>query len=315
MSSHLSLPIEVVEKIISESWSSPLSTDERITLMISSTLVNKAWSSIFTRISFTDVHIPCPSYLPRFFRLTRIESLYTRSRSPRELLCRSIHLSISNPHTHPPGPGLAPAPTTPTLTAARARANTPAMAPTLSELIFVLSAYPGGFPRLRTLSLAFHNLAFHDVLAHHRFFRFPTQVTRLEVRFSFAPHTPPWLVRALRADETRRGCLYPFVPSVRSLVVLGASEAFVRDMVGTCRGLESLEVDFPDGSAVFGAGEKRLMRVCEVGGGVGERGLEGAVLPVVQLVIAGSCEGAWRGAKVGSESDIYKFRRVRECAV
>lgn len=234
------LPIEVIEKIILEAWFLPLSTDDRITLMTSSTLVNKAWSSIFARISFKDVHIPCHSYLRVYFGITRKTSFYNTAESPQELACRSIHLRIENTPVHP-------RPCTPGFTAplAHQRTDVP-MGYVLVMLVWTLHIYPRGFPNLRTLSLELVNLECDNIFANYRFFQFPHQVTDLELAFTFSPRTPPWLLQALRTKQVWGGPpRRMFLPSVRRLAILGGSEAFVADIVGSCGGLDTLEVDFP----------------------------------------------------------------------
>lgn len=237
----LAIPLEILDRIISQIWLSPLSTEDRIALMTSSVMVSHAWSNVFDHISSKDVYIPRPSYLPQFFRLTRRDT-QTRERSPRELLCRSIHLSVENSSVHPPCP-------------ADHRQCTGATV-ALALLVSTLSSYHGGFPNLRILSFAFLNMNFYDVLTYYRFFRFPGQVTDLELSFSFDPATPPWLLKGLRSAQARRGCLYPFIPSVRRLAVVGASDAFITDMTRTCNNLDTLEMDLADKVAAVRWGEQ-----------------------------------------------------------
>jgi hypothetical protein len=304
------LPVEIIEKIITELWFFHLSRDDRITLMLSSTLVNKTWSNMFTCISFKDVYIPSPAYLQRFLRLTHIETLYTSTRPYRELLCRSISLTIENTSVHPPWP---PDYGRPLFTP---NSGAPPMAQVLYQLVFTLSSYHSGFPNLRTISIEFINMGFHDVLIHYCFFRFPKQVTDLELAFSFSPRTPPWLLNGLRLKQARWGCLSACMPSVRRLTILGASDAFLADMVKMCKNLDTLQLDFPVGPAV----RRWESRVIKLSAGMetnadseehGDGTPSSKSLPRLIIIGISGLEDVWEGEHVESASGIYDFHRPR----
>lgn len=298
------LPIEVVENIILEAWFLPLSTDDRIGLMTSSTLVNKTWSSIFARISFRNVHIPCHSYLRVYLGITG--SFNSKVRSPEELACRSIHLRIEHIPVHPrpfaleSTMSLALEPTAPDVLMGRA----------LAQLVWTLGISPGGFPNLRTLSLEFVNLECDNIFANYRFFQFPHQVTDLELAFTFSPQTPPWLLRALRTKQARGNArTLMFLPFVRRLAIMGGSEAFVADIVDSCKELDTLEVDFPVES---GPEDRKphlvTLRTSETQAQAGTN-LYVTKLPVDDLP-GGTPSTVWEGVLVDDAAGVRRFSRL-----
>jgi hypothetical protein len=303
LSATFALPNELIDKIILEAWILPLTTEDRITLMTASTLVNKTWSHMFACISFKDVHIPCPSYLPSYFGIIRKTNFYSKTQSPEELACRSIHLTVENTPIHPRASPIESIRSP----IERTAADMP-MGRILAQLVWTLGTSPGGFPNLRTLSVDFINMDFDDIFANHRFFQFPHQVTDLELRFSFSPQTPPWLLHALRTNQARRSHrVHTYLPSVRRLMVLGGSEAFVADVVQTCKGLETLEVDFP---VEFGPGRRKSHLVSLRVNGETQPGTN---LYKTELIIAGPSRkktfDLWEGVLVDAVSGVHRFAR------
>ena len=223
------LPTELIENIISEVWSSSLSTNDRITLMTSSLLVNKTWMVAFTRISSKDVHIPCPSYIDQYLRILREESpIYDEhSRSLPDRLCRSLTFRVG--YT-PPGHDAAPS------------GNEPQMAKALSDMMYTLHTI-SYLPNLRRVSIEYVNWGFDDVFDQYRLIAFPAQVTNLELDYTFSQKTPPWLIGALRSNQERHMCLPWSLPSIRHLSIQGAGEAFLIDMVSACPNIQSFTTD------------------------------------------------------------------------
>ena len=91
------VPVEILESIISEAWSSPMSALDRQTFITSSSLVNKTWFATFVKIALKDVHIPSYSFSELYFRLLRnenpIHKKYFPDISP-DLLCNSLSFTL-----------------------------------------------------------------------------------------------------------------------------------------------------------------------------------------------------------------------------
>ncbi|KAJ7043544.1 hypothetical protein C8F04DRAFT_722393 [Mycena alexandri] len=83
------LPTELIEEILSFSWASSLSIDERITLTTSATLINSTWRAIYLRVSSRDVYIPCPSFAEYFLRTLESQCIPNR-------LCGCLTIQIIN---------------------------------------------------------------------------------------------------------------------------------------------------------------------------------------------------------------------------
>ncbi|KNZ74632.1 hypothetical protein J132_06586 [Termitomyces sp. J132] len=89
------LPPELLEKIILEAWILSLSNSDRIDLMTSFLLVNSTWKTLFTRISFKDVHIPSPSYLFKYMAaLAGYPPHVLDGQPPPNKTCESIAIRI-----------------------------------------------------------------------------------------------------------------------------------------------------------------------------------------------------------------------------
>jgi hypothetical protein len=293
---HPWLPIELIENIISEVWSSPLSSDERITLMTSSALVNKTWSNMFFRVSFKDVYIPCPSYFDQYLRILREDSpiFDEHTKSLPDILCRSINLMVEH---------------TPIYPALVSTCDEPPMGKVLSDLAYTLTSIPY-LPNLRTISVEYLNTGFDDLFDNFRFISFPEQVTDLELTFTFTPLTPRWLVDALRTNPVRQECIQWALPSIRRLSIKGGSEALIADMVSVCPEMEVLEIDTPVES------EHMLPQTHLVTLQKAISNLEGEasnVLPTAKLTISSGSttfpSGVWEGYRLDSDSDVYQFRR------
>jgi hypothetical protein len=216
----LLMPVELIEKIIFETWSSPLSADERIHFMTTSLLVNKIWADVFNRFSFKNVHILSASYLEQYLRILREDSpiLGKEFRSLPDQLCESISINIENT---PPHPDFVPG------------EEEPPMGKVLSDMLYTLHSIPY-LPNLRKITITYQNTGFNDLFDNLRLIAFPSQVTDLEINFIADSSTPSWVADALREKHTRYGSMSWSLPSIERLSFFGASDAFVADMISCC---------------------------------------------------------------------------------
>ncbi|KAJ7760492.1 hypothetical protein B0H16DRAFT_1369698, partial [Mycena metata] len=198
------LPTELVEEILSFSWASSLSIDQRITLMTCATLVNSTWRAIYLHVSSRDVYIPCPSFAEHFLRTLESQSMANR-------LCRCLTIQIINATRTAPAETEMP------------------MERTLASLLYRLyDPSTPLVPNLRRVVVQYHDTGFEGIFNNWSLIAFPRQVIELELRYSFSPSMPPWLSEALRSKHKRQINRPPWTtPSIRTLTVFGASESLV----------------------------------------------------------------------------------------
>lgn len=223
MNTSPSLPVEILEEIISAAWMSSLTAPERITLMTSSRLVNKTWMDVFARISSTDVHIPCPSYVHQFLRLL-CDPLYdAQTWFYLRRLCRSINIVVDNPAT----PSISGDKVLP-------------MGEALGNLLYALHAMKGYPAQLRRLSIQYVDCGFDDISHNWRLIYCPEQITTLEISYSFDPKVPSGLIEGLRAAPAFAEMS---LPTIRTLALHGASTNMVASMVEACPKLQTVDTD------------------------------------------------------------------------
>jgi len=232
-------PNEILEQIVLQAWSSPLAVDERISFMRSSLLVSKAWAVAFIRVSSRDVFVPCASYTDTFFRTLREESpIYDQhTRTLPNYLCRSITFQV---HNTPVGTD-ATTPHDVRLFSDDSRAGQ-----ALAWSLYTIRSI-GYLPNLRRVSIEYVNWGFDDISDHYRLVAFPDQVTELELKYTFTEGVPERFVDSLRSEYVRRECMHWQMPSVRRLVVVGAPDDMVRDLLSTCPNATML---VQDGSSI-----------------------------------------------------------------
>ncbi|KAJ7483385.1 hypothetical protein FB451DRAFT_1439342 [Mycena latifolia] len=185
------LPIEILEQILASAWHMPLSSTDRITLMRSSMLVNSTWADIFALISERDVYIPSSAFCDHFIQRLR-----------------------------------APAP------------NSPAASSSF------LSRFFRGFqdrrkPQVRSANLACQSLRIEivnvdvhpDKHNRTRLAALPLQITHLELRYTFSPGMPPWLVKSLQEKQERQRSIGLMLRSITNLTVIGAGANTISDML------------------------------------------------------------------------------------
>ncbi|KAJ7261997.1 hypothetical protein C8J57DRAFT_461215 [Mycena rebaudengoi] len=250
------LPVELLEQIMATAWHMPLSSEERIAFIRSSTLVNSTWAALFTLISSRDVFIPSSSFCDHFLQQLRappivdapptfLDRLLCRPKPSKpetrsaNLACQSITIQIANIDVHP---------------GAKARMRLP-MASVLEELLENLDARALA-PNLRRLSIEYLDAGFDDLFQRQGLASLPSHVTHLELKFSFDPKTPVWLVKSLRENQERQRRMKWLLRSVTKLSVTGAGDNVVKDVLRACPNTNVLVVD---SSAVLrGAGLESL---------------------------------------------------------
>ncbi|KAJ7663975.1 hypothetical protein DFH06DRAFT_337358 [Mycena polygramma] len=248
-------PVELVEHIISTAWHMPLTSDERITFMRSSALVNSTWADIFDLVS-RDVYIPSAAFCDHFTHRLLRDHFTQRSRSQahssailsslRRLLdrfrgqakpsiqarsanlrCQSLTIQIPNVDVHPDCKG---------------RTRQP-MAGVLDDLLEIIDAH-SLVPNLRRLSIEYVDTGFDDVLHRVALAALPPQVTHLDLRYSFSSAMPSWLVEALRRKQGRETFRSWWIArSVTRLSVHGAGKFTVEQALRACPNTQILEVD------------------------------------------------------------------------
>lgn len=220
------LPIENIEAIIAQVWSSPLSVDERIDFMTKSMLVSKAWMREFIFVSSRDVHIPCPSYADQFLRiLSESSAIYDERMKPLpNTLCRSItfHLRLA----------LAPPVSQP---------EVHRVASSLSSTLHAIQSLEY-LPNLRHVIIDHVDFPLDDLFEQCRLLNFPRQVRRLDISYAFE-RTPIWLADGIRSSHQRSDCVAWYLPSIRQLSIAGACDGLVMDMFSACPRLDLLETD------------------------------------------------------------------------
>ncbi|KAJ7691977.1 hypothetical protein B0H17DRAFT_1062349 [Mycena rosella] len=234
------LPVELVERIISTAWHMPLSSDERISFMRSSMLVNSTWADTLDLVSSRDVYIPSSAFCDYFIQQLRAQApaaattspssflssflrganqppKRTMRRRPANLACKSMTIQIANVMTHPDKH------THPRLP----------MGAVLDELLETLDARSLA-PNLRRLTIEYLDAGFTDVFHRTGLAALPPQVTHLELRYAFSADTPVWLVEALREKQTRQRHIGWISKSITHLSVIGAGKNTVSDLLRAC---------------------------------------------------------------------------------
>lgn len=240
--SELPLPVELLEKIIYDAWSLPLSKHERVTMATSLSLVNHTFLSVFIRIAMRDVHIMTPAYAKHYLKLVRPRASFAPDESylvrnacqVAHRLCRSLTFHIDARPDAARFPDAEPA--------MRLYADGDRGAEAVSATLYLLSLVPVFVPGLRRVALAYTDWGFDDVRDQCRLLPMPAHVAHLELRYAFSPALARVAARA-RAHYTPAGGMRWRMPQVRRLTVRGAPPAFVSAMAEMCPMLRTLEVD------------------------------------------------------------------------
>ncbi|TFK51774.1 hypothetical protein OE88DRAFT_1658387 [Heliocybe sulcata] len=229
------LPAELYDTILRQLWLSKLSYEERIDLLISLPLVNKAWLSIFAPIAMTDAHIATPEYGLHYIQLLREtpfpepKGLWTMATAAAASRCRSLTFHIRGDST---------------LFPVQLYRATNTMGDTLVSTLYTVAGL-GFLPNLRRLSIEYSNWGFDDLFDHYRMIAFPKQITHLDLNYSYNendPNVPRSLKEYLHGSYVRHRCAKCELSSIRSVSLSGVPIEFVRDILGVCPNTETLEV-------------------------------------------------------------------------
>ncbi|KAJ7143323.1 hypothetical protein C8R43DRAFT_1199327 [Mycena crocata] len=252
MSTIPQLPVELMEKIIFTAWHLPLTSEERITLIRSSALVNFTWADIFDLISSRDVYIPSSAFCDHFLQRLRVQSPEVPAPSyigsflrhfrkptkitqrPANLACQSISIRIANVDVHPDKNG---------------RMRLP-MGAVLDELLENLDAHALA-PNLRRLTIDYLDAGFDDVFQRAGLAALPSQITTLELHYSFSADVPAWLIKALQEKQEKQRHIGWISRSVTNLFVSGAGENTVRDIARACPNAQAFKYSGPAGSWIM----------------------------------------------------------------
>ncbi|KAF7430782.1 hypothetical protein PC9H_006493 [Pleurotus ostreatus] len=219
------LPPEIIEDILNIIWASPLTLRERITLMVSSVLVSKAWTVIYSRVSSKDVFIPCPNYVPYLINLLHGPSTIfdpAVHHLPQEC-CRSLSFRVEMRPNHKFWDHLIPW-----------------NASSIFDLLYCLDRIPAYLPNLRRIAIQYSGGGYTDLYQGFRLRNFPPQVTDLEVSFV---HNLPSLNCPPKAYTTRmkHTC---YMPSLRRLTIRGEGLSwFILEMLDVSPNVHTLEMD------------------------------------------------------------------------
>ncbi|KZT27875.1 hypothetical protein NEOLEDRAFT_1240014 [Neolentinus lepideus HHB14362 ss-1] len=229
------LPAELYDTILREIWSSSLSPEDRVQLLVTLPLVNKAWLSIFAPIVMTDVYIATPKYGLHYIQLLRetpvreSKSLWTAATAAAASRSRSLTFHIHGDST---------------LFPVQIYRATNAMGDTFVSTLYTIAGL-GFLPNLHRLSIEYENWGFDDLFDHYRLIAFPQQITHLNLKYSYNAKFPSLslsLKEYLRGSYVRHRCSKCRLHSIRSISLDGVPVEFVRDILGLCPNTETLEV-------------------------------------------------------------------------
>ncbi|KAJ7902557.1 hypothetical protein B0H14DRAFT_2666650 [Mycena olivaceomarginata] len=225
----------------------PLSPNERITLMRSSTLVNSTWADIFDLVSSRDVYIPSAAFCNHFvqrlhaqppavapssffgplldlFRGPTMEPPIHPAPGSANLACQSLTIQIANDYVHP----------------AKISPMRLPMGGVLDSLLERLDAWSLA-PNLRRLAIEYVDTGFDDIFNRDGLAALPRQITHLDLRYSFSAATPPWLVESLRRKQERRRHFGWKARDITRLSVVGAGKNTIRDLFVACPNVRILD--------------------------------------------------------------------------
>ena len=232
-SSIVTLPVELVTKVIQMAWELPLTNVERTSLFRSFCLVSRVWLAIFINISLTDVHVTSTSFVERYLNLLRerytaggetdndyglIDASHTSNR-----LCRSISFRFE---------------------CGQPKSKGGPSGEVISNLLYMVEAL-FYLPNLRKITLEYVDLprGIEDIFEQYRLSAFPNQVTHLSIQSTYSKNSKVF-ARSIRGRPRE---LFPqwSTPSIRTLSVSGVSAAHISSLIETCPEVEVLKIDNP----------------------------------------------------------------------
>ncbi|KAF7317611.1 hypothetical protein MKEN_00848500 [Mycena kentingensis (nom. inval.)] len=238
------LPVELLEQIITLLWRSQLTSAERTTFMTSSTLVNSTWAEMVDRVATQDVVISSSAYADYF--LEEIRATKRKHHAPRatgwaarllrlvhppparapkhnpNIACRSLTIQLANPRRHPAPERYKHALHLP-------------MGFVLDDLLEHVDAHaPSLLPNLRTVAIEYVDAPFEDLFQRVGMAALPEQVERLEVRWTYSDGMPVFLVDVLRERQTGQRHFAWYLTRLKEVVVSGAGANVVEDLSRVC---------------------------------------------------------------------------------
>lgn len=184
-------PTELLYHIIEQVWESPLTPDERVNFMTASKLVSKQWSTIFEKISSSNLHIPCESFYHRLFYKNAIRDFSKCKRLTFTIYDRRCAYST----THP----------------------------SIRKASYMQRDDITKLTSLDTICINYYNSTFPDPCDHCAFSAIPNGLSRLVVSYTFSSDIPSSLVAYHRRHFERRTTSY-YVNPIGILEVNGADE-------------------------------------------------------------------------------------------
>ncbi|KAL0568178.1 hypothetical protein V5O48_013815 [Marasmius crinis-equi] len=224
-----SLPIELVEQIMSLYWTSPLTSSERIRFVKFSRNVSDLWHAILLRVSATHLYILGPAHASAL-----LDMLGGKVEMPVDFylhlggLCRSITIQHANDHLFPAPVGLQ------------------RMGAIFRDIIRELSGdhCPLQLPFLRRISLELKNYLMQSVSKDNSFLfaRFPKQVTELEINFAYGEDTRLKNIEGIKTHWETFGLKNAESTGLKKLTVLGASSKVTKELLGVFGGSERVQL-------------------------------------------------------------------------
>lgn len=228
-SSRLLLPIETVEQIIDQAWSSELSNAERTRLFCTFCLVNRTWLNTFIPLALKNVYIPSSAFAEHYERLFRQR---TKGESDNDYMldgaskianesCRSITFCIESGFSSPSSSA-----------SMLFNNNTNNGGPhTISNLFYMVSRL-NYLPNLRRVRIEYEGASSDDVFINGRLIDLPGQVTHLELKCTLGSHQ---FSRRLAPRDCN-------LANVRKLSLIGVPSYYPLSLAAICPKLEHLEI-------------------------------------------------------------------------
>lgn len=95
-----------------------------------------------------------------------------------------------------------------------------------------------------------------DLFTRNRFIGFPTQVTELNIRFTYGPRTSKEVLKKIVRNESVVGLVPGSMKKVKVLRFTGLTKSAVRELVLACVNRELVETE--DGQWTFGRKKRNI---------------------------------------------------------
>ncbi|KAF4596540.1 hypothetical protein EYR40_007760 [Pleurotus pulmonarius] len=247
------LPNEIISKIASICWLSPLTNVERITFMKASVLVSKAWTVMFSEVAFKDVFIPSLGYAKYFHNLLDGTSAIFDAdvHSMPDKHCRSLTFQIERPTVE--------------LLLKREAQYSPDNNKSIFDLLDWITDIPY-LSHLRRVSIKYLDCGYTDLFDNMRLVTFPPNVTELDISYTFRPNVPSHFIHQLQKTYPATSPEGLPLNNVKKLSVFGGGvSATLALLVTSCVGLDAVHTDLGKGTPSREEKEylSTLKEVCE----------------------------------------------------